>query len=353
VRSLTIAVPSYQGRDDLTRLVGEAALQTERDQDGWSGVELVIVIDGSGDGSAEALEAMRPPLPMQVIDQTNAGPAAARNRCLEAAAGEITWFLDDDLVPEAGTLGRHRAAHQALGLRALLGPCALPAEVVLDEQTRQWWAALHASRTSAGRIEHLSQFPVGVANLSGPTELFRSIGGFDESFPGYGLEDSDFVLRLMQAGVEIVYDPEAVCWHHTAVEVGRRLRRRRDEGRNTARFVHKHPGIAAGYFPVDYPSRALKLLDRAAIRSPRPLAATARLSEVGHRGSRLLAPVSARARRASDALWRLALDASYLAGVAEEGPELLPMALGRPGQVAPHFAGPNTPGRAGVEEGSR
>jgi len=89
--SLSIVVPAYNegarlGKS-LREIVGylnEYAPQSE----------LIVVDDGSTDGTAELLEAYRPKV--RLLRQENRGVSAARNRGIAAAAGELIAFLDSD-----------------------------------------------------------------------------------------------------------------------------------------------------------------------------------------------------------------------------------------------------------------
>src|SRR4051794_14101963 len=101
----SIVVPTYQRRDVLVdSMRWFAQLETP-----WP-VELLVVIDGSTDGSAAAAREVALPFAVRVIEQENRGAAAARNRGAEEAAGEILLFLDDDMVVAPRLLVEHDAA---------------------------------------------------------------------------------------------------------------------------------------------------------------------------------------------------------------------------------------------------
>jgi glycosyltransferase involved in cell wall biosynthesis len=72
---VSIVVPSYNRRDGLGRLLDALARQTYP----LDGFEVVVVDDGSTDGTAEYLAALRPAFPFRFLQQANQGPAAARN----------------------------------------------------------------------------------------------------------------------------------------------------------------------------------------------------------------------------------------------------------------------------------
>src|SRR5262249_39414317 len=150
-------------------------------------LEIVVVVDGSVDGSLEMLEAIDLPIPLKVVWQRNRGRAAARNTGLELANGEIVWFLDDDMVPLPGVLRHHRLAHGHDDAHVVMGPCLLAATRDAIAPNRRWLEQVQAEMASSGAVARADRFDSG--NASGPADVFRSVGGFDEGFTGWGCED--------------------------------------------------------------------------------------------------------------------------------------------------------------------
>ena len=64
--------------------------------------EVVVVVDGSQDGSFEALKELDVSFPLSVFEQSNQGAARARNHGAAATRGEILLFLDDDMEAHPG-----------------------------------------------------------------------------------------------------------------------------------------------------------------------------------------------------------------------------------------------------------
>jgi glycosyltransferase involved in cell wall biosynthesis len=88
----SVVIPTYQRRDLAVALVRALERQT---YDGP--FEMVVVVDGSTDGTVEALAQLHPQFQLRVIAQKNSGLARARNAGAGAAAGEILLFLDGDI----------------------------------------------------------------------------------------------------------------------------------------------------------------------------------------------------------------------------------------------------------------
>src|SRR3954471_11642005 len=108
--SLTIVIPTYERRAPLERLLAGLAPQLA----GLRGrVDVLVVVDGSHDGSAELVAELDYPVALAAVTQPNAGLAAARNRGLADAAGDVVWFLDDDMVPGDRLAHRRRRAAAA------------------------------------------------------------------------------------------------------------------------------------------------------------------------------------------------------------------------------------------------
>jgi glycosyltransferase involved in cell wall biosynthesis len=85
---VSIIIPTYNRARTIGPVVESALAQT------YPNIEVIVVDDGSFDGTEEALVAYRDRI--QFIYQENAGPSAARNRGVAAAKGEILAFLDSD-----------------------------------------------------------------------------------------------------------------------------------------------------------------------------------------------------------------------------------------------------------------
>lgn len=309
---MTIAVASYQRREPLLRLLRALDAQLAADDEVGRDVEVVVVIDGSTDGSAQAVRSGRWAVPVDVVEQENRGLAVARNVGLAAARGRMVWFLDDDLLPCPGLVGRHRRAHVATEDRILVGPCRIPEDVADTPGLVAWWDRLHADLAAVGRVDRFDR--LSVANASGPASVFESVGGFDERFVGYGLEDWELGLRLLRAGTRIDFDVDAVAWHTEVPGIALQVQRQRDEGENSARLAALHPDVVDHLFSPASPSTSRRLLRASGLRSPRSLMATSRLALVVHRLAAGRLPGTA--RRAE----RLAREAARASGLASGDP---------------------------------
>ena len=71
--------------------------------------EVVLVDDGSVDGTADWARSLNRSCSLEVVRQPGRGPAAARNRGIAVASGELLLFLDDDIACELQLLKRARS----------------------------------------------------------------------------------------------------------------------------------------------------------------------------------------------------------------------------------------------------
>ncbi|HYN22100.1 MAG TPA: glycosyltransferase family A protein, partial [Thermoanaerobaculia bacterium] len=104
----SVVIPTHNRLEVLAEV-----LQALEFQEAAPSFEVVVVDDGSTDGTAEWLRGRTFNLPLRVLIQTNSGPAAARNTGIAVAAGEWVAFLGDDTVPSPGWLAAHREAHRS------------------------------------------------------------------------------------------------------------------------------------------------------------------------------------------------------------------------------------------------
>ena len=77
-------------------------------------VPIIVVNDGCTDGTDEYLASDDVPVPVTALRQPNSGPAAARNRGIDAAQGELVVFIDDDVALAAKLPGTQRLEIEAV-----------------------------------------------------------------------------------------------------------------------------------------------------------------------------------------------------------------------------------------------
>jgi glycosyltransferase involved in cell wall biosynthesis len=177
--------------------------------------EVIVVDDGSTDGTAAAVRSRCWAAEISVFQQSNRGPATARNIGLEAARGDIVIFLDDDLIPEKDFIKEHIRSHsRGVGKQAILGPA-----LSLSRYSQPWivWQQATYEKTySAFRRNEIQptfrHFWSG--NCSIPRDVLKAVGGFDASFR-YG-EDIELGYRLRKQDVQFAFNMFASGYHHSS-----------------------------------------------------------------------------------------------------------------------------------------
>jgi GT2 family glycosyltransferase len=307
-RSLTVAIPSYNRRSQVVELVQGLGPQLRVSN---GDVRVLVGLDGSTDDSLAALRATDIGVPLEVLDLPHHGAARARNAMLERCTTELIWFLDDDMIPAPGLVAQHRAAHAGGEQKVVIGPCMIPPNAITLGFIRDYWRTWNERLRADGQITSFDTF--SVANTSAPVEVFRAVGGLDGSLPGYGYEDYDLGLRLMEAGIPIYFEPEAVAHHHQIRSLAQSCRNRREAGANLVRFVQRHPErLETLVGRVHLPPNVIHILG-VTRRNPDALD---RISSVAVKGDNALHRVIG---RGSGRLRRTAHMCALSAGIAELG----------------------------------
>jgi GT2 family glycosyltransferase len=308
--AVSVIIPTHERREPLRR-----ALDSLREQSAGPGsYEVVVSVDASTDGTREMLEGLTTPYELSWVSPGGRGRAAACNAALAAARGEVAIVLDDDMRVAPEFVERHRRHHPAGSRLCVLG--AVPIE--LDESSSH--AAryvkekfdLHLARL--GDPEHLAlprSFYTGNASMR--SEVLRAVGGFNESFGIYGNEDVELSLRLRAAGVELLYDPEALARQEYGKDMGGLQRDTLEKGRTTVLLARGHPEVFGDLrlAAPDDSSRPWLALRSVLLWATRRLPATSRavfaLGSALERAGLWRAPL----------FYRAALDYAFWAGVED------------------------------------
>jgi len=200
-------VPTRNRRESLQRLLH--ALATDATAPAF---EVVVVDDGSTDGTAETLSQLRLPYPLTIVEQADGGPACARNAGAQVARGQVLLFLDDDVEPLPGTVAAHARFHADDDRRIGIGdlPPVLAQASFFDNIVRGWWETMLIEIRRPGhrfKLQNLLTGHVSIHRLR-----FTALGGFDPELRCH--EDWEFGYRALAADLEMRLVPGAVARHH-------------------------------------------------------------------------------------------------------------------------------------------
>jgi glycosyltransferase involved in cell wall biosynthesis len=252
--SISVVVTTYNRPDALRAVLAGLTDQFDR------AFEVLVADDGSRDDTRALVEeaGRQSTVPLRHIWQEDRGfrAGAARNRATAAASGDYVIFLDGDCVPRPHFIARHRALAEpgwmVAGNRILLSE-SLTREVLAScAPLHRWsdaqWRAAHR-RGDINRTLPLRHLRLGALRKAAATRWQRvrtcnlgvwrrdlqRVNGFDEVFEGWGYEDSDLAVRLINSGVrrkEGAYATGVLhLWH--------RENDRRAEGQNWNRLQQR------------------------------------------------------------------------------------------------------------------
>jgi GT2 family glycosyltransferase len=146
--------------------------------------------------------------------EPNRGPAAARNRGIEAATGEIIAFTDDDCLVPPNYLARLAEGYQHYPeIAGAGGYLEAPGDLLQRNLFAQYEAHVTHQVYHAGPESYLGGFecPAGGTNsMSYRRECLKAVGGFDETFPYAAGEDADLKWRICECGAKLLYVPVKV-----------------------------------------------------------------------------------------------------------------------------------------------
>ncbi len=147
--------------------------------------EVVVVADGSTDGTRELVDGFSARFALRCAWQENAGRAAASNHAIRLARGALLIILDDDMVASPGLVAAHLAAHaDEREPRFVMGP----APIALGPDPRPFLRYMATTRNEhyarlaePGHVFHVRDLYSG--NASVRRDVLLGVGGFDEALP--------------------------------------------------------------------------------------------------------------------------------------------------------------------------
>lgn len=210
---VSVVIPNWNGKKFLAGCLDSLAGQN------YAAIEIIVVDNGSVDGSVEFLEQKYPGVRVERFD-TNTGFSVAVNRGIKAGRGEFVALMNNDTVADPDWIG---AMVAALREHPEAGSCGCKMLAYDDRSLLDGAGDGYRRGGLPGRIGHrekdTGQFdmPRYILGACGGAALYRrslfdDIGFFDEDYFAY-LEDVDLGLRAQSAGYRCWYTPSAVIYH--------------------------------------------------------------------------------------------------------------------------------------------
>jgi glycosyltransferase involved in cell wall biosynthesis len=218
--SLSLVVSTYNAPVQLAICLSSLERQTD------AAFEVIVAEDGQFATTQEVVERFqkRGRLKLQYVSQEDEGfrLARIRNLGIKASSGSYLVFMDGDCFVLPDFVERHKKLAQAgtfvSGKRSYLS-AGLTRKIMAREEAPQdgkgvWlWRGLTGQCT---RLAHFLVMPDGAwrfrkaANWEGAQTCnlgvwraeLEQVNGFDNRFVGHGLEDSDFIFRLLNSGIK-------------------------------------------------------------------------------------------------------------------------------------------------------
>lgn len=240
---VSIVVPTYNREKELKKLLD--ALKEEEYP--FSNFEVIVVDDGSRDGTKEFLGSYKSPFRLiKIVHNENRGSAASRNDGIKAANNEIILFLDDDLIPAPVIISNHIKHHKKKN-------CAVIGNIIYRKTFSTRWVSRYLSARGIHKIKPNKRIPFKcfwTSNASIRKEHLMSVSLFDEDFKGAGGEDTEIAYRLEKNGIKFLYEKEALCYHKP-VSLSELLKKHKSFARNALPLLIKKDDVFKKVFKLN------------------------------------------------------------------------------------------------------
>ncbi|WP_232344285.1 bifunctional polysaccharide deacetylase/glycosyltransferase family 2 protein [Actinoplanes awajinensis] len=236
---VTVIVPAYNEKECIADTLGSLVASTHP-------VRIIVVDDGSTDGTAEIAEALGLP-GVTVLRQPNSGKPAALNAGIAAADTDVVVMMDGDTVfePDTVRLLVQPFADPAIGAVAGNAKIANRTGMIALWQHIEYVVGFSVDRRAQDVMGCMATVPGAVGAFR--TEALRQVDGLSDDTLA---EDTDLTMAIVRAGWRVVYEERARAWTEAPATVGQlwRQRYRWSYGTMQAMWKHRRAVVEKGSF---------------------------------------------------------------------------------------------------------
>ncbi len=212
----SIIVPSYNRREEVEDLISSfKTLDFPKNK-----FELVIVDDGSTDGTLEYLRSIQADLALNlvIIEQENKGPGAARNNGMQNSNGDFLIIIDSDCTVPPEWLNRIDFYLNQEQADAFGGPdsCRTDFPALLKAINYSMTSFLTTGGLRGRKGKNLAKFYPRSFNMGLSRKLFQQIGGFNQMYYG---EDIEFSNRIIKSNAKVLFIEDAFVYHKRRTDI--------------------------------------------------------------------------------------------------------------------------------------
>jgi len=233
---VSVVIPTYNRKKLLQRVL-KFLFEQNYPKDRY---EIVVVDDGSNDGTDKMIESLSSPCRLVYFYQNRRGPHIARNSGIRNAQGEVIIFVDSDIFTPPNFIEEHMKFHRKFDDVVVSGP------TVRTDKLTDVFSDIERRKRHELLFNHSGPSLI-TSNLSVRRKYLLKVGGFDEEFEGYGWHDWELGLRLKKLGLKVKRNVEAIVYHYQEKrklsDLSSLCEKWRQRGINAVLYYKKHPSL--------------------------------------------------------------------------------------------------------------
>ncbi len=243
---ISVVIPTYNRAESLRKVL--SALEEQALP--WELFEVIVVDDGSTDGTSSVVEKSMKSSSMKLryLWQENKKQGAARNHGLKHVRMPLVVFIGDDIIPSRDFLANHLKRHNSENIDdrlVVIGHTKWSRE----KSVTPFMEYIHEYGYQFGFsiMEDINDLPFNffyTSNISLSRNFLQAQDVvFDEDFDSYGWEDIELGYRLKNQGMRLCFESGAAAYHDHPTDVHSFCLRQFNVGKSSRFFLQKHPEL--------------------------------------------------------------------------------------------------------------